>query len=356
MSGDGEVCVEIDGCEFDNCFAGVACTDVPAPGDGFTCGPCPSGYNGDGVTCTLMCEAAAPLGCGSALASSTAGTGSRNEVDDWECAPDPLTGREIAFTFTSPSDGIAAAAVTNLSADLDLLVIEQIGGICNPLDTLACVPGGVSATEGTADEFVRWDAAEGATYYIIVDGYDGATSDFTLQIGTALSDVLLNEISSDTLDFVELRNHGACDVNTSSFSLHHGPTCQAPFDFAFPAAIIEAQGVFRAIESGFTLLDNEVSFEQSICDIADDIGFTALCIGTCDTDACGNVIDYVERDGDLGDEFVPASPTCLGFTPEPVDVSSLSVGQEFSVRRAGFAGSPLAFERDDWNLGPATTE
>jgi hypothetical protein len=34
------------------CFAGVACTDLPPPSLGRTCGACPSGYTGDGISCT----------------------------------------------------------------------------------------------------------------------------------------------------------------------------------------------------------------------------------------------------------------------------------------------------------------
>lgn len=40
-----------DGCLGDPCFPGVTCEDVPAPGEGFTCGDCPEGTAGDGVEC-----------------------------------------------------------------------------------------------------------------------------------------------------------------------------------------------------------------------------------------------------------------------------------------------------------------
>lgn len=46
---------DIDACALNGkpCFKGVTCTDLPAPANitGYTCGPCPSGYSGDGVKC-----------------------------------------------------------------------------------------------------------------------------------------------------------------------------------------------------------------------------------------------------------------------------------------------------------------
>ncbi|XP_078693848.1 uncharacterized protein LOC144923323 isoform X2 [Branchiostoma floridae x Branchiostoma belcheri] len=53
----GEQCEsDIDACEenFDPCFPGVTCTDLPPPADmedGFTCGDCPLGYEGNGTSC-----------------------------------------------------------------------------------------------------------------------------------------------------------------------------------------------------------------------------------------------------------------------------------------------------------------
>lgn len=47
---------DIDACNFNGnpCFSGVNCTDHPPPANitGFDCGPCPSGYSGDGIVCT----------------------------------------------------------------------------------------------------------------------------------------------------------------------------------------------------------------------------------------------------------------------------------------------------------------
>ena len=49
---DGLFCEEDrNGCAEASCYSGVQCYDVPAPGVGITCGPCPNGYFGDGKDC-----------------------------------------------------------------------------------------------------------------------------------------------------------------------------------------------------------------------------------------------------------------------------------------------------------------
>ncbi|XP_064385443.1 uncharacterized protein LOC135334236 isoform X4 [Halichondria panicea] len=49
---DGRFCADdSDGCTGVICFEEVTCVDVPAPGVGAMCGPCPVGYFGDGQKC-----------------------------------------------------------------------------------------------------------------------------------------------------------------------------------------------------------------------------------------------------------------------------------------------------------------
>ena len=48
----GHFCeTDVDGCDEISCYEGVACIDVPAPGEGAMCGPCPVGFTGDGQKC-----------------------------------------------------------------------------------------------------------------------------------------------------------------------------------------------------------------------------------------------------------------------------------------------------------------
>ena len=52
---EGRLCEkDLDACAgISACYQGVACIDKPPPAteDGYECGPCPSGYNGDGKLC-----------------------------------------------------------------------------------------------------------------------------------------------------------------------------------------------------------------------------------------------------------------------------------------------------------------
>ncbi len=51
----GRFCEEDrNGCSEIQCFEGVVCMDVPAPGVGAVCGDCPPGYTGDSLKCYGM--------------------------------------------------------------------------------------------------------------------------------------------------------------------------------------------------------------------------------------------------------------------------------------------------------------
>lgn len=48
----GRFCEEDhNGCSEIQCFDGVECMDIPAPGVGAVCGSCPEGYTGDTLKC-----------------------------------------------------------------------------------------------------------------------------------------------------------------------------------------------------------------------------------------------------------------------------------------------------------------
>jgi hypothetical protein len=67
-------------------------------------------------------------------------------------------------------------SLTGMSCDLDLIVVRGgAGGGCDPRDCVAA-----SSTQG--DEHVTFMADAAETYYLIVDGYESNSGEFTLQV------------------------------------------------------------------------------------------------------------------------------------------------------------------------------
>ena len=49
---EGRFCEDdANGCAETSCYEGVECMDIMAPGAGAICGPCPTGFEGDGIKC-----------------------------------------------------------------------------------------------------------------------------------------------------------------------------------------------------------------------------------------------------------------------------------------------------------------
>jgi hypothetical protein len=335
----------------------VQCNDSPAPQTGFTCNGCPPGHVGDGVTCDLLCDPVSPISCGGLIASNSAGTGSSDQIDNWDCSIFSLIGPEVIYSFVPEANGIATADLTGLTADVDLLVImdSSIGGLCDASDSTLCVPGGASHRVGLNDEQARWNAQAGQTYYIIVDGFTETPSDFTLRVHTATEDILLQEVAYGVDDYVEVRNHGACTVDYAGLTLMHKASLEVqPHLFSFPANSNVGPGqVLRLVESASSpYLSNEIDAGVSFLDIPADAGFTALCNGSCDTATCSNLQDYVERDDDPNDTIVPGGPACAAFSPQPIN----SAGQsgDSSLHRTAFDGPVSGFAAGDWTFAPSS--
>ena len=103
------------------------------------------------------------------------GTGSTDLMDSYSCNSVDYSGPEYAYSFSTSTTSEVTVTLTGMSADLDLLILE--GANCYP-DT--CITAGANA--GTADESVTFVAVAGVDYRIVVDGYAGATSVYTVEI------------------------------------------------------------------------------------------------------------------------------------------------------------------------------
>lgn len=359
-TGDGLSCSDIDACAGDPCFAGVECTDIPAPGTGFTCQDCPAGHLGDGQDCALVCSPVSSIGCGGVTNSATSAAGSTDQVDKWQCSNYTLTGPERVYSYVASATGVLTVELSGLTADLDLLVIRASSttpGLCDSADSGSCLTGGKSSKAGTGSERVRVDVVAGTTYFIIVDGFNNAVSNFSLRLRTGPEDILLNEIGYGSADFVEVRNHGACPVDLGGLSISHKASLDnMAANFVFPSGTSLSSGnVLRWIESGsapFTA--NEINAGISIPDLPYEPGFTALCNGVCNMNTCANFLDYVERDNDTSNSTPTGGPSCAGFKPAPINCAGQS--GEASLHRTDFTGTAKSPQADDWSFGVSTRD
>jgi hypothetical protein len=137
-------------------------------------------------TLTVTQAACAPdftLSCPATSDSwSNNGAGSTDIVVTWGCTPSlSHQGPEYAYSFTAPP-GVSNHVVidlTGLSADLDLFA----------LNGSTCAAGGCfrsSSLGGSSAERIVFDTAPGASYRIVVDGYQGATSGYTIELACSL--------------------------------------------------------------------------------------------------------------------------------------------------------------------------
>ncbi len=137
-----------------------------------------------GLTCDgdAPCEAAATLSCGVPVAGSNDAAGSSTTVLSYGCTSYLYSGPEFAWSWTAALSEPVTLSMTGLSADLDLFVTE--GTACAPT---ACVASSISPQSD--DEVVTFDAVAGTTYHLLVDGWEGATSAFQIELScTGLGD------------------------------------------------------------------------------------------------------------------------------------------------------------------------
>jgi hypothetical protein len=149
---------------------------VAVDGNGATGGPyqlevnCPASCKN--TSNTLSCSAP------SDIRRNDDPTRSRDMVDVYSCVND-LTGPEVAYYTYASTAGTYTVELTGTTADLDLIVLEGTFSVCDP--TTACLGTG-GRTVGSGNETVTFTATAGRYYWIVVDGRNGAVSNYTLKM------------------------------------------------------------------------------------------------------------------------------------------------------------------------------
>jgi hypothetical protein len=122
------------------------------------------------------CPRPVPIYCESRTSSDT--TAEPANVSGYGCASRPDTGPEVFYRLDSPISGQITLRLTPRVADLDLIAVGADGqGGCDPTSCL-----GASQNSGTTVEELTIPVTQSRTYYIIVDGYNGAASGYALEL------------------------------------------------------------------------------------------------------------------------------------------------------------------------------
>lgn len=130
---------------------------------GEVCGPPPE------------CAPLGPLACGDVVVGRNDGPGSTRRTSRYGCDDFVYTGPEQSWELRTPADTPVTLSLTGLAADLDLHVVGSVA--CDGSDCLA----GSSNPDG-GDESLALDALGGTPYVVVVDGWEGAVSDYVLTV------------------------------------------------------------------------------------------------------------------------------------------------------------------------------
>lgn len=115
----------------------------------------------------LVCDPVIDIGANEAVCGDT--TGLPSNIDSYlPCSPWPETGGEIIYRLTLTEPTLFAARL-DAECDLDLALL----GGCGAEDECFLV----------ADTGIKTDVPVTGTYYLIVDGYNGAACSFCLTVG-----------------------------------------------------------------------------------------------------------------------------------------------------------------------------
>jgi cysteine-rich repeat protein len=178
----GEGCDDGNGVNTDACPDGVGGTCQPAAcGDGFieaTVDECDDGNTNNGDGCDANCDIEIPecldqwpLTCADSDDWNNGGMGSTDVIDTHGCNSWDENGPEYAYLFVATTSENVTVGLSAMTADLDIFIIDDQGGVCDPTNCLAAGKGSVT-----------FAAVAGTTYYIVVDGFAGALGDYTVTV------------------------------------------------------------------------------------------------------------------------------------------------------------------------------
>ncbi|MFT5430681.1 MAG: hypothetical protein ACI9OJ_001357, partial [Myxococcota bacterium] len=121
--------------------------------------------------CQSLCTATTTTYCGFSQFWHTGGTSSSNEVNSYACSAVDVSGPEVIYSFDSNTAQTVTVDLPQSFFGHHLAVMAHAPGGCN---------GAYCQAAGPAP--LQFFAAAGTTYYIAVDGQNGAQGDYKLSV------------------------------------------------------------------------------------------------------------------------------------------------------------------------------
>lgn len=169
----------------------------------------------------LDCSDRVPLTCGTVYNGTNAG--GTDDVSIYTCGSTlnvENNGPEIVHSFTITESGPVTVALSGLSANLELFLLDE----CSRRSCLA-----YSQHPGTSPESITRVLPAG-TYYVVVDGYNGAVSEYSLVVDcTASCGLVMNQTAQtgtncgQTTGSISFAITGGSPVYTAHYV---GPVCR----------------------------------------------------------------------------------------------------------------------------------
>jgi hypothetical protein len=129
-----------------------------------------------GSSAVSGCAGALPLRCGDQRSQSTVGRA--DQASGYSCTQRALSGPEVLYAFQTETSGQVTVRITNLKVDLDLILLDACDSqVCAVASSL---PLDLQTDMHNSSEWITLQAEAGQTYWLVVDGYAGASGDYTI--------------------------------------------------------------------------------------------------------------------------------------------------------------------------------
>jgi hypothetical protein len=153
---------------------------------------------GTSSACSEICNPLGPVNCGDTVSGRNDGAGSTDRVYEGGCFDESdYSGPEVAYTFTLSGRRNVEVGLRDLSEDLDLFVLDNDTGACESDGCMA-----MSVNSGSSSELIE-ETLEAGTYYILINGWNDAVSDYTLRITCTDPEICDNGIDDDGDGFTD---------------------------------------------------------------------------------------------------------------------------------------------------------